>query len=226
MALTDAHCHKACGESRCFLCSPFALPKPPGAIVFHGAHPWYLDEFDERRLRSLLAEDHSAGVGEIGLDRLKERAVSPRMREVFARQLEIAADFARPVVLHGAKCWGEVAKACIPFVGAIPAFLFHGFSRAEGLLPDIERMNGYISIGPALLNDHAVNYRKLAKKIPTHMLLVETDRTSQSPEDLPSVDSIAAKLAELRGVAFDGLSAVLEENASRFCAPLALEGQI
>ena len=69
-------------------------------------------------------------------------------------------------------------------------------------------------------------YRKLAKKIPTHMLLVETDRTDQSPEDLPSVDSIAAKLAELRGVAFDGLSAVLEENASRFCAPLALEGQI
>ena len=119
-----------------------------------------------------------------------------------------------------------MAKACIPFAGAIPAFLFHGFSRADGLLPDIERMNGYISIGPALLNDHAVNYRKLAKKIPTHMLLVETDRTNQSPEDLPSVDSIAVKLAELRGVAFDGLSAVLEENASRFCAPLALEGQI
>lgn len=226
MALTDAHCHKACGESRCFLCSPFALPLPPGAIAFHGAHPWHLDSFDEAGLRSRLESDRSAGVGEIGLDRLRERTISPLMREVFLRQLEIAAEFARPVVLHGAKCWGEVVKACRPFAGAIPAFLFHGFSRSDGLLPDIEKMNGYISVGPALLNSHALNYCELARRIPAHMLLVETDRTDLSPDNLPSVDAIAARLAELRGVAFDELSAVLEDNASRFCAPLALEGQI
>ena len=216
MAVTDAHCHKADGESRFFLCSPFALPMPPNAVVFHGTHPWYLDDFDEARLRERLSSDRAAGVGEIGLDRLRDRNISPRMREVFERQLEVAAEFGRPVVLHGAKCWGEVVKACKPYEGRIPAFLFHGFSRSDGLLPDIVAMNGFVSIGPALLNDHAVNYRELAKKIPLDRLLVESDRTEENFAEVPSVDEIAAKLAELRSLAFDELSAALEANATCF----------
>ena len=220
MGLTDAHCHVAGGESRCFLCSPFALPLPPGAVVFHGAHPWYLDGFDEARLRQTLAADPSAGVGEIGLDRLRDRDISPLMREVFAAQLAIAAEFRRPVVLHGAKCWGEVVKACRPYSGQIPAFLFHGFSRSDGLIPEIVAMNGYISIGPSLLNDHAVNYRRLACKVPLDRLLVETDRTPENAAEVPSVESIAALLAKLCGMSTEDLSAALEANATRFCSCL------
>lgn len=204
------------GESRAFLCSPFALPTPPNAVLFHGTHPWYLDGFDEVALRSRLAEDPSAGVGEIGLDRLRDRNIPPRMRETFERQLEIAAEFRRPVVLHGAKCWGEVVKACRPFAGKIPSFLFHGFSRSDGLLPDIAAINGFVSIGPALLNDHAVNYRELAKKVPIDRLLVESDRTIENTAEVPPVDEIAAFLAELRGMTCDALAAALESNASRF----------
>lgn len=216
--MTDAHCHAGDGESRCFLCSPFVIPAPEGAVVFHGAHPWYLDEFDEARLRTRLAEEPSAGVGEIGLDRLRDRTISPRMREVFETQLAIAAEFARPVVLHGAKCWGEVAKACRPYVGRIPAFLFHGFSRSDGLLPDIAAMNGFVSIGPAILNDHAVNYRELARKVPLSMLLVESDRTAENAADVPRVREVAAKLADMRGMPLPELVAALEANADRFLA--------
>ena len=216
--MTDAHCHAGDGESRCFLCSPFVIPAPEGVVVFHGTHPWYLDEFDEARLRSRLAEEPSAGVGEIGLDRLRDRTISPRMREVFETQLAIAAEFARPVVLHGAKCWGEVAKACRPYAGRIPAFLFHGFSRSDGLLPDIAAMNGFVSIGPAILNDHAVNYRELARKVPLSMLLVESDRTAENAAEVPHVNKIAAKLADMRGMPLPELVAALEANADRFLA--------
>ena len=139
--------------------------------MFFGTHPWNADSFDEPVLRARLAADSSAGVGEIGLDRLRERDIPQRMRDVFAAQLEIAAELQRPVVLHGAKCWGEVVKACLPFAGRIPAFLFHGFSRSDGLLPDIIKLNGYVSVGAAVLNDHAVNYRELVKKIPSGRLL-------------------------------------------------------
>ena len=216
--MTDAHCHAADGESRCFLCSPFALSPPEGSVVFYGIHPWYLDGFDESWLKQRLEADPKAGVGEIGLDRLREREISPRMREVFAKQLEIAAEFARPVVLHGAKCWGEVVKACRPFAGRIPSFLFHGFSRSDGLLPDIISMNGFISAGPAVLNDHAVNYRKLVQKIPLDRLLVESDRTEENAAEVRPIGEIAAKLAELRGLPLSELAAVLESNAERFLA--------
>ena len=217
MGITDAHCHTASGESRSFLCSPFALPPPPNAVLFHGTHPWYLDGFDADRLKADLSADPASGVGEIGLDRLKDRTISTQMRQIFETQLEIAAEMGRPVVLHGAKCWGEVVKACKPYAGRIPSFLFHGFSRSDGLIPDIVALNGYISVGPALLNDHAVNYRELAKRIPLDRLLVESDRTPENAESVPSVDEIAAFLATLRGMPLDTLTAALESNASRFC---------
>lgn len=220
--MTDAHCHIVSGETRHFICGD--APAGPDDVRFAGFHPWDLSRYDDDALAALragLAADKRLGVGEIGLDRLREREIPPAMREAFLDQLEAAAAFSRPVVLHGAKCWGEVAKACRTFAGRIPAFLFHGFSRSDGLLADIAAMNGFVSVGPALLNDHAVNYRALAKKIPEEMLLVETDRTDATPPDAPGAADILVKLAALRGVDAAALESVVEENADRFVSALA-----
>ena len=214
--MTDAHCHVCRGEGRRFICEPAGSVPGPGDVVVRGWHPWFLDGFDSESLRAALAEDPSLGVGEIGLDRLKSRDITDRMRSAFEEQLAVAAEFGRPVVLHGAKCWGQVASACRPYAGRIPAFLFHGFSRSGGLVPDNEAMNGFISIGPALLNDHAVNYRELAASVPERMLLVESDATAETASALPSVSAIAARLAALRGVPTEEMESVLESNADRF----------
>ena len=215
--MTDAHCHVAHGASRHFLCDPCDGPAASCDVRFAGTHPWHLDGFDAVALRKLLAADLHLGVGEIGLDRLRVREISPRMREVFEAQLAIAAEFRRPVVLHGAKCWGEVVKASRQ-ASDVPAFLFHGFSRSEGLLPDIIAINGYISVGPAILNDHAVNYRELVRKIPPDRLLVESDSTAATADATPSAEAVAAKLAAVRGVATDALVAQMEANADAFAA--------
>ena len=167
-------------------------------------------------LRSRLAADSSLGVGEIGLDRLQTREIPAAMREAFEAQLRLAAEFSRSVVLHGAKCWGQVVEACRRFAGKIPTFLFHGFSRSGGLIPEIVRINGFISVGPAVLNDHAVNYRELVKAIPSDRLLVESDATAENMEDVPRVAEVAAKVAEIRGTGLDELVGVLEANSDRF----------
>ena len=156
-----------------------------------------------------------AGVGEIGLDRLKTKAVTPAQREVFAAQLAVAAEMRRPVVLHGAKCWGEVMKVVKPFVGVIPAFLFHGFSRSEGLLPEIVALNGFVSVGPAVLNDHAVNYRALVRRLPLDRLLVETDDdVSDGQTRADTLAAVFAKTAELTGLT----EAQLDATAAAFTA--------
>ena len=204
---------------------------------FYGLHPWQtLNLGEAARLphREKLSADPHAGVGEIGLDRLKERAVSPAQRAAFAAQLEIAAEFRRPVVMHGAKCWGEVVAACRPYAGRIPAFLFHGFSRSGGLLPDIAALNGFVGVGAALLNDHAVNYRELVREVPIERVLVETDadygRAAARPSPggspgragaRPSPEEIMRKLAELRGMESAALEAVVDANAARFVEVLA-----
>lgn len=236
--MTDAHCHLVRGETRHLICEPFVgeasrLPTEKDA-VFYGTHPWYLDGFDADALRARLAANPRAGVGEIGLDRLKDRDISPRMREIFEAQLHLAAAFGRPVVLHGAKCWGDVVhtiQRLFPSDGQSkhpntqttqtpPSFLFHGFSRSGGLLPDIVKLNGYISVGPAVLNDHAVNYRKLVCEIPLERLLVESDATAENDAEVPSVREIAAKLAELRGLTPEALEKLLERNAEAFLGGL------
>ena len=195
---------------------------------FFGVHPWETLEREldpgtlVAELRERLRENPSAGVGEIGLDRLKERDVSPNMRAVFEAQLRLAFELGRPVVLHGAKCWGQVVKAFVALrprpasLLAPPPSLFHGFSRSDGLIPDIVALGGYVSVGPAVLNDHAVNYRELVKKIPLERLLLETDRTEASAPTCPHLSAVLAKVAELRGLSPGELERLTDANASAF----------
>lgn len=195
--MTDAHFHR----------SAETLASLNGReFRFCGVHPWNAGTVDiadsTARFRSILEADASVGVGEIGLDRLRTKAVPAVQREVFSAQLELAAEMGRPVVLHGAKCWGEVVKAIRPHVGRIPAFLFHGFSRSDGLLPDIVAANGFIGVGKAVLNDHAVNYREMVKRLPHDRILVETDHDGYSEDErISMLAAIKAKVAELTSLA-------------------------
>ena len=212
--MTDAHFHRNGYDS--------FLDADGKEMRFAGVHPWQASEGDcAARIDSLagiLASDPRIGVGEIGLDRLKTKAVPDAQRQAFARQLELAAEFRRPVVLHGAKCWGEVVAACRPYRGRIPSFLFHGFSRSAGLLPEMFAMNGFVSVGPALLNDHAVNYRELAALLPPDRMLVETDLDDCAPDAdrLRTLGEVYARLAELRGLTVPELAAETASNLARF----------
>ena len=220
--MTDAHCHVMGGDPSV---REFLIGRD-----FVGVHPWETlgndrmigcsnDRIDEIRRR--LESEPRIGVGEIGLDRLKEHAVSQRMREVFEVQLRLAFEFNRPIVLHGAKCWGQVVWTVNSIIRSsdhpiISPLLFHGFSRSDGLIPDIVALGGYISVGPAVLNDHAVNYRDLVKKIPIDRLLIETDRTPENAAECPSVVEVAAKTAEIRGCSLAELEVLTDRNADNF----------
>lgn len=207
--MTDVHCHVKSGG-------------PVRELVigedFFGVHPWDAAGVEDGWLDALarkLEAHPAAGVGEIGLDRLREKTIGEKERSVFVSQLDLAAGMHRRAVLHGAKCWGEVVKECKTRAGAIPAFLFHGFSRSGGLMPEIAAMNGYVSVGPAVLNGHAVNYRRLVTAIPRERLLIETDRTAPAGESA-GIGEVAAALAEVLGIGIGELEALTDENARRF----------
>ena len=218
--MTDAHCHVTGGDPSV---REFLIGRD-----FIGVHPWdCLESLGglgglESWLRDKLTNPNLlSGVGEIGLDRLKEREISPQMREMFEAQLKLALEFHRPVVLHGAKCWGQVVKTIQTFQASrtfqtSQTFLFHGFSRSDGLIPDIVALNGFISVGPTVLNDHAVNYRELVKKIPLDRLLLETDRTPENAVECPGVRDVASAVATYRDMSFAELERITDENAERF----------
>ena len=153
--MTDAHCHVSCGDS--------SVRELLIGRDFFGVHPW--DAVDGTSgttgtsetsrasvpdipvvpdisflasLRANLLDHPAAGVGEIGLDRLKSREISPRMREVFEAQLALALELRRPVVLHGAKCWGQVVTTVCRHLShsptpPLPHSFFMGFLALTGL---------------------------------------------------------------------------------------------
>ena len=218
--MTDAHCHVSCGDS--------SVRELLVGRDFFGVHPWEtLEECKvesvkrkvEEELRSKLLANPKAGVGEIGLDRLKVRDIPPLMREVFESQLALALELRRPVVLHGAKCWGQVVTTVCRHLShsPTPSFLFHGFSRSDGLIPEIVELNGFISVGPAVLNDHAVNYRELVKKIPLDRLLVETDAVvGARVPTRPHIRDVLVKTADILNLSAAELERITDENADRF----------
>ena len=206
--MTDAHFHRGG--------FPAFLRTPDREVRFYGIHPWQADEpSDISAVRARLVADPTSGVGEIGLDRLKSKVISDSQRKIFEQQLALAAELRRPVVLHGAKCWGEVVAACRRYRGVIPSFLFHGFSRSAGLLSEIFDIGGYVSVGPALLNDHAVNYRELVKGLPEERILIETDMDYALPETDAdaTLRQIADTLASLRGEDVQALDEQISANA-------------
>ena len=83
-------------------------------------------------------------------------------------------------------------------------------------------MNGFVSVGPALLNDHAVNYRELVAQLPPDRILVETDMPDDDPaaNRLQTLSDIYAKLAELRGLTLAELASEAEANVLRFTASI------
>lgn len=230
--MVDAHTHKSSSASRHFICEPFYGPVGENDVKFYGHHPWdFLENLPPENwlenLRERLIKDPAAGVGEIGLDRLKVKNIPSIMEEAFLSQLSLASELNRPVVLHGAKCWGRVVSTVknvleksgsIGKSQSIPAFLFHGFSRSDGLIPEIVSLNGFISVSSAILNDHAINYRKMVSEIPLDILLIETDYTGEG--DCASLEAIVSMLAKLRSLSVTDLEHILDQNAHRFISSL------
>lgn len=217
----DAHYHRHTFETY--------LGKDELLVRAWGFHPWQVDEEPvldidacEERLVLQLHMDSIALVGETGLDRLRSAIASPRQHAFFEMHLRLAHLFQRPVVVHGAKCWGEVVQLCAAHRGVIPSFLFHGFSRSAGLLTQIRKLNGFISVGPQVLNDHAVNYHALVRALPLEMLLIETDFDETDPAQggIPAREALAEQIllrvAMLRALSPSDLRNVLIQNLYRF----------
>ena len=78
-----------------------------------------------------------APVGEIGIDGLREEPPRDVQRQVCIRQLELAVQMQRPVVLHGARAWGELVAVVKPFAPRLPGFVAHAFAGSVEILREL-----------------------------------------------------------------------------------------
>ncbi len=191
-----------------------------GVFAALGIHPHQAAEPDATRvdeLRELLADASAVAVGETGLDFYRDYAPRDRQRELFERQLELATELGKTVVVHTRAASEETAAALEPFAGTV---ILHCFSAPE-LLPVALDRGYYLSFAGNVTYPKAEELREAARAVPGERLLAETDSPYLAPqprrgrpnEPANVVHTIAA-LAEARGEDATELAARLDANAS------------
>jgi TatD DNase family protein len=206
-----------------------------------GVHPWYAGELPAdwlTRLEELLVHHPGAPLGEIGLDGLREHPPRAEQRRVLTLQLELAARLRRPVVLHGARAWGELLETLRPMASRLPGLVAHAFGGSADIQRGFLALGGHLSFAGTVCNPAARNVRAAALATPAEQLLIETDapdllpHTAEPPAEPPASDpaipaginhparlvTIAATLAALRGIPVAELATHTTNNARQLFA--------
>jgi TatD DNase family protein len=196
------------------------IARQEGVFAALGIHPHQASEPDADRLgelRELLGDERAVAVGETGLDFYRDYAPRDRQRDLFERQLELAAELEKPVVVHTRAASDETAAALEPFTGTV---VLHCFSAPE-LLPVALERGYYVSFAGNVTYPRAGELREAVRQVPRIRLLAETDSPYLSPQprrgrpnEPGNVVHTIAVLAEARGDDARELATQLDANAT------------
>jgi TatD DNase family protein len=190
-----------------------------GVFAALGIDPHQADTADAGRteeLVELLGHAKAVAVGETGLDYFHDRAPRASQRALFDRQLEIAAEAGRPVVVHTRDAEADTAAALGGFAGTV---ILHCFS-APGLLDVALERGYYVSFAGNLTFPKATELRECAARVPADRILAETDSPYLAPQPLRGKRNEPANvmltldvLAAARGDDATELEARIDHNA-------------
>jgi len=169
-------------------------------------------------LRSLLAHPKAVAVGETGLDDFHRHATIEQQQRLFHRQLDLAAELGKPVVIHSRAASVATAEALAEFAGTV---VLHCFSEPD-LLPTALERGYYVSFAGNVTFPKAAELREAAALVPAERVLAETDAPYLAPQPLRGKPNEPANvihtvrvLADVRGEAAGELATQIEANAAR-----------
>ncbi|MCY1407046.1 putative deoxyribonuclease YjjV [compost metagenome] len=198
----------------------------PQLYAAFGLHPVYLDEHNPQDLSELgdwltrlKGHRQLCAVGEFGLDYYIETLDRERQHALFEAQLQLAADFHLPALLH-------VRRSHAPVIAALKRFrlkrggIIHAFAGSVEEAREYIKLGFKLGLGGAATWPQALRLRKVIPALPLGSLVLETDSpdmapamfpgTRNSPEHLPQ---IAQAHAELLGISVGELAEASSRNA-------------
>ena len=172
------------------------------------------------RLRDLAAHPKVVAIGEIGLDYHYDFSPREVQRSVFARQLEIAAESGKPIVIHTREAWADtMALLGPPHHGILHCFTGDAQQAREALA-----LGFHLAFGGVLTFPKADAVREAARITPEDRLLVETDCPYLAPaphrgqrNEPAFVVEVARRLAEVRGSTLDEIARQTTRNFEQLC---------
>jgi TatD DNase family protein len=154
----------------------------PGVIqAAVGIHPHFVGDAtdaDWAELAGLAALPQTVAVGEIGLDYFRNLSPPDVQREAFARQLALAADVGKPVLVHDRDAHDDIRATLLAWSGR---GVLHAFSGDASMALEMTAAGFLVSFALPLTFRSAAGPRAAAEAIPDGSFLVETDSPWLAP---------------------------------------------
>ena len=189
-----------------------------------GLHPWlygtqgvhphdaesYSDD-SEKEIRQHGGDDKIVAIGEIGLDYFYDNADRDVQKDVFRRQLQIAADLDRPVVIHSREADEDTIDILSEFEETLKRRgVIHSFTSGPGLARYALDQGWCLGFNGITTFNKAENVRDIVRMTPIEQILLETDSPFLTPvpyrgrENAPFyLPFVAEKIAEVKELALD-----------------------
>ena len=178
------------------IAAEYPIIKP--AYGFHPQYVYDLTEKDWDRLSELLHASQTVALGECGLDYRGLKPAAENMekintqKEAFKRQLDMAAEMTVfntasrlfegrgiPVIVHSV----AAAEDTIEILSQYPQLggVIHGFSYSAEMALRFVKLGWRIGIGTSVLRSDAKKIKEVIAKVPSEMLVTETDAPFLTP---------------------------------------------
>ena len=189
-----------------------------------GVHPHSAQEWDdqtETALRTLLSEPKVVALGEIGLDYHYDFSPRETQRDVFEKQVAIAAVLDVPFVVHSREATADTMEILRRYPQGKGEL--HCFSGSAQTARELVKLGYYIGIGGSLTFKNARKIIEAAQEVPLGRILLETDCPYMTPVPLRGqrnepayVKYVAQKLAEVKNISVDEVARATAANAKEF----------
>ena len=190
-----------------------------GAIGFH---PTELIDNEEESINFLndhINDNKIVAIGEIGLDYHYEDTNKEKQQRLFKKQLEIASQFKKPVIVHSRDAIQDTYDIISNYTltGSI-----HAYSGSLEMAREFIKLGFCLGIGGVCTYKNAKNIQNVIENISLAYILLETDSPYLTPvpfrgqTNTPcNIPVIAKKVAEIKNVSVSEVANATTSNANR-----------
>lgn len=197
-----------------------------------GVHPHQASTWSDETAAAVTAaldDPTVVAVGETGLDYHYDHSPRDAQRRAFEAQLRLAADAAKPIVVHARNADDDMT-AMLREWGTLPAIVLHSFSSGDAVLQAGLAVGAYFSFS-GMITFKNWSGEAAVRACPGDRLLLETDAPYLAPaphrgqrNEPAFLPYIAGRAAELRNVAPATLAEATVANAAACFGPRVSRG--
>ncbi|HKJ05093.1 MAG TPA: TatD family hydrolase [Geopsychrobacteraceae bacterium] len=188
-----------------------------------GIHPHDSAKCNETaidRLREMQKQPKVVAIGEIGLDFFRNLAPRDKQREAFRRQIRLAKEVGKPIIVHDRDAHDEVLQMLREENAASVGGVLHCFSGDLKMARACIELGFYLSFPGTITYPKNEEVRDIVRAISIDRMLVETDCPYLSPQKFRGkrnepayVRYTAEKIAEVKSLSIEDVARVTSRNA-------------